>query len=233
MKTCLTFHGLGIPGAGIADAEGPYWLGVEKFERVLDALVERRLDRAELTFDDGNASDVDVALPALTARGLKATFFVITERIGKAGYLSPGDIRLLTGAGMTVGTHGARHIRWTDMADSVLDDELRRSRRQLKEITGSVPERASVPFGAYDGRVLAALRRHGLKRVYTSDPGPPVPGAWLVARRTVRGDMAVDDIVSMAASTSLPQVARTAWRQWRRARGFNPPQAADLLKAAP
>lgn len=41
----------------------------------------------ELTFDDGNASDLTIAAPALQARGLAASFFVCASRIGQAGDL--------------------------------------------------------------------------------------------------------------------------------------------------
>ena len=64
----------------------------------------------EITFDDGNASDVEVALPALRERGLAATFFVCAGRIGEPGYLDADQLRELADAGMSVGSHGWDHV---------------------------------------------------------------------------------------------------------------------------
>ena len=60
----LTFHGVGEPEAARSPSEAQVWLSVEQFESILDA---RRCPRhVRISFDDGNVSDVELALPALT-----------------------------------------------------------------------------------------------------------------------------------------------------------------------
>lgn len=53
-----------------------------------------------LAFDDGNASDIEQALPALAERAMTARFFPLVGRIRAPGYLSGEDISKLSAARM-------------------------------------------------------------------------------------------------------------------------------------
>src|SRR3954471_13664576 len=101
----LTVHGIGDPPRDrtLDPGEDRTWVTVEQFEQVLDAVVGR--PDVRLTFDDGNASDVEIALPRLLERGLSAEFFVLTGLLGEPGRLAVDDARLLREAGMRVGSH--------------------------------------------------------------------------------------------------------------------------------
>jgi peptidoglycan/xylan/chitin deacetylase (PgdA/CDA1 family) len=180
----LTFHGLGSPPESISESEASVWVDAEDFEGTLDRVVGN--GNVRLTFDDGNRSDVDVALPALLERGLTATFFVVALRIGESGYLDQEAIRDLARAGMRIGSHGFAHRDWRALNDDALMDELTVSRRRLEVVAGDSVSRAACPFGSYDRRVLAMLRRTGYERVYTSDGGWTKEGSWLQSRNTLR-----------------------------------------------
>jgi peptidoglycan/xylan/chitin deacetylase (PgdA/CDA1 family) len=71
--TNLTVHGIGETTRALEQGEDATWITVEQFERVADAVAGR--SDVRITFDDGNASDVEIALPRLVERGLKAEFF--------------------------------------------------------------------------------------------------------------------------------------------------------------
>jgi peptidoglycan/xylan/chitin deacetylase (PgdA/CDA1 family) len=178
----LTFHGLGEPPAGIAEAERRVWVPVAWLEAILDALPRRGV---ELAFDDGNASDMRHALPALAERGRRARFFVLASRIGAEGYLSAHDVARLHAAGMDIGSHGLRHRDWRKLSDRELHDELVVSRRALGELVEDDVAEAACPFGSYDRRVLRALRAAGYRRVYNSDGGRGSARSWLAPRTTV------------------------------------------------
>jgi peptidoglycan/xylan/chitin deacetylase (PgdA/CDA1 family) len=180
----LTFHGIGAPPHAVDPAEASVWIDEDRFHRTLDA-VRGRSD-VHLTFDDGNRSDVEVALPALLERGLTGTFFVLAGRLDDAGYLSREDVRRLVEAGMTIGSHGMHHRDWRLLSAAALDDELGVARRQLQNVTDRPVDVASIPFGAYDRRVLARLRHErGFARIYTSDGGVARAGAWLQPRTSL------------------------------------------------
>jgi len=182
----LCFHGIGVPGRALEPDEERFWIGKDAFEEMLDVIAGSACVR--ITFDDGNASDAQIALPALLRRGLGASFFVIAARCDEPGSLSRVDVRELARSKMTVGCHGMRHRPWRSLDEGGLREELVNARRLIVDASGRPVREASCPFGAYDRRVLGALRRHGFSRVYTVDGGPARPDAWLQSRYTVQSD---------------------------------------------
>ena len=110
---------------------------------MLDAVGGR--DDIRITFDDGNASDVVHALPALRERGLTATFFVVAGRLGIPGFLDEAGVRELAAAGMTIGCHGMRHRPWRTLDEPSLDEELVGARTMLEAIVDTAGDRGRVP----------------------------------------------------------------------------------------
>jgi len=180
----LCFHGVGQPQRELEPDEERYWIEPDAFEGMLDVIAAAG-PAARITFDDGNASDVEVALPALRRRDLSASFFVVAGRCESPGSLSRADVAELARSGMTIGSHGLRHRPWRGLGESELEEELVEAPRVLAEAAGAPVREASCPFGAYDRRVLAALRSRGFARVYTVDEGPADPDAWLQSRYTI------------------------------------------------
>ncbi|MGE0596391.1 MAG: polysaccharide deacetylase family protein [Hyphomonadaceae bacterium] len=213
----LNFHGLGAPHAGVDDGERPYWLSAARFEAILAAAAARG-GEIGITFDDGNLSDLSTAAPALRRLGLTADFFIPVDRIGSAHYLSADDIRALHDAGMGVGSHGCAHVRWSELDDATLEDEVSRPLAVLSDIVGAKVDTVGVPFGAYDSRVLRVLRRHNVRRIFTSDGGPCLPGAWIVPRNSMRSDTPEPALQAMLSGSKHPArfYARAAKRVTRR-----------------
>src|SRR5688500_12764172 len=94
----LTFHGIGDPPDDARPEEREMWVPPDAFRAALDEARDR--EDVHITFDDGYASDVEIALPALADRGLKATFFPVAGRIGQPGFVDEDAIRALAEAGM-------------------------------------------------------------------------------------------------------------------------------------
>ncbi|WP_129784290.1 polysaccharide deacetylase family protein [Promicromonospora panici] len=188
----LCFHGIGTAPYGVPAEEAAYWIDADTFHRVLDLVGER--SDVQLSFDDGNASDVEVALPELTARGRTADFFVIAGRLGNPGSLSADDVRGLHGAGMSVGSHGMHHRVWRRLSPAEQYEELVVARRRLEEVLGQPVRMAACPLGRYDRATLTALRRLRYDLVYTSDRALARPGTWRQARFSVRAHDTADDV---------------------------------------
>jgi len=181
----LSFHGVGTPAGPPREAgEHDYWVGRDAFLSLLDELQGR--DDVRLSFDDGNASDVEFALPALVERGMAADFFVVAGRLGTPGNLDGDGVRALRDAGMRVGTHGMDHRSWRGLDDGQLAAELVEAREAIAEATGSAVDAAALPLGQYDRSVLAALRRLDYRVVYSSDARRARAGAWFQPRYSVR-----------------------------------------------
>jgi peptidoglycan/xylan/chitin deacetylase (PgdA/CDA1 family) len=212
----LTFHGVGQRARTVGAGEEEVWLTLPRFLAVLDAVAGRQ--DVAISFDDGNASDLEYALPALAARGLHATFFIVADRLGRPGFVSSDDVHRLRAAGMTIGCHGMRHRPWRGLDGAALREELVDARSVLEELVEEPVTHASCPFGAYDRRVLSALRRCGYERVYTSDGGSADLGAWLQPRNSIRwweGANLVELITEHDRRASLGRRATLVAKRWR------------------
>lgn len=183
VRHVLNFHGIGPIRKALDPGEERVWLEQARFESLLDVIEPD--DPIALTFDDGNASDLTIALPQLLKRNLKAEFFISTGKIGIDGYLDEAQIREIARAGMEIGSHGISHRAWRDFDESGLKTELEGSRAALEEILGSPVVRAACPLGSYDRRVLRGLEQAGYRRVYTSDGGPSRSDQWLQPRTSL------------------------------------------------
>lgn len=181
----LCFHGIGTIAQEREPGESRYWVTEDRFLRILDEVGER--PNVRLSFDDGNRSDIDVALPALRDRALHASFFAIAGRLADTASLSPSDLHELRGAGMAIGSHGWTHRPWRGLDEAEARRELVDARAAIAEASGGVVEDAALPLGRYDRRLLGRLARVGYRTVYTSDRFPARRGAWLQARYSVTG----------------------------------------------
>jgi peptidoglycan/xylan/chitin deacetylase (PgdA/CDA1 family) len=183
----LTVHGIGPAPRPLDPDEDGTWVGTDQFERVLDAVAGR--GDVVITFDDGNASDVEIALPRLVERNLTAEFFLPAGLLCQPGRLDHEGVRELLRAGMSIGSHGWAHINWRGLDDRQAKREMVEAHQVLDELTGHRVSRVAVPFGAYDRHVLRRLRQARVTRVYTSDGGRARPGSWLQPRNSLRRDL--------------------------------------------
>lgn len=193
----LNLHGVGKVPSHVPAEERPYWITPDQLRRILDLVSSG--SQIWLTFDDGNISDLEIAVPELIARGLRAGFFVCAGRIGTPGYLGQQDLREITAAGMSVGSHGWSHRPWRRLSTAERRDEFERARRKLEEVLSRPVHAAACPFGAYDRQSIAGLRSAGFRVVYTSDGGPAITGTFLQARWTLRADTPVNEITQRLA----------------------------------
>lgn len=197
-ETIINFHGIGQPHAWVDDAERLYWIDEDMFRDVLDMIVARRgKQHIAITFDDGNESDALKACPALVERDLTARFFVLSGRIGRAGYLSMEQLRSLAARAMTVGLHGADHVDWRKAGAEELHQETVTAREIIADAVGLPVDEVAIPFGAYDARVIRHLRRAGFRRIHTSDGGRSRIGSVFASRTSIRRDMQLSDVAGI------------------------------------
>ncbi len=182
----ITFHGVGVPPHPVDDGEARVWVSADQFRMHLDHA--RDMEDLTITFDDGNRSDLEIALPELTKRNLKATFFVVADRIGKPGYLSAEDIVALRDADMGIGSHGMYHRPWRRLTSDDFDVEIGEAKKKIEGVLGRSVSEAACPFGSYGRRSLSRLKEEGFSVVYTSDMGAAQESEWLQARTTIASD---------------------------------------------
>ena len=203
----ICFHGIGTPRRPLEPGEERYWITADAFHTILDAITETPGIR--ISFDDGNASDLEIGLKALLERQLVGSFFVIAGRLGSRGSLDADGLRELGRHGMTIGTHGMDHRPWRDLAPSVKERELVEARQRIAEASGSPIDEAALPMGSYDRRLLSDLERLGYAAVHTSDRRPGRDGEWLQPRFSILAEDTVESVERVALV--VPSPTRRAW----------------------
>lgn len=215
-RLIINFHGIGEPSEEVPTDERPYWCPSANWPAFADAMADvaqHASVRLEITFDDGNLSDVHEGLPLLLERGLMATFHVCAGRLGRPGYLAESDLVELRRLGMAIGSHGWDHVDLRRLGRAALDHEARDSQARLSDASGGPVTEFAVPFGSYDRRVLSSLR--GYRTVYTSDRVKAQPASWLTPRMSYVRGWRPSDLVRFATERQTLGV-----RMRQRAIGF-------------
>jgi peptidoglycan/xylan/chitin deacetylase (PgdA/CDA1 family) len=147
------------------------WLAAEGFRTVsLHEVAESRTGRAVLpkraivlTFDDGTADALNVVLPSLHRRGMRATFFIITGRVGESGFLTWEGVRALAAAGMEIGSHTRTHPRLPKIPKEAAEEELKVSKSRLEAEIGQTVEALAYPHNSVRSRTEALVAAAGYR----------------------------------------------------------------------
>lgn len=122
--------------------------------------------RAALTIDDGpHPASTPTILDTLGRRGLRATFFVLADRVRR----HPDLFAAILAAGHEVGLHGLTHdARLTFLPPAAGAENLRQGVRALED-AGAPPIRwFRPPFGVTSPRLHDAVRLAGLEIAWCS-----------------------------------------------------------------
>ena len=108
-----------------------------------------------LQFDDG-AADQAVVRSMLAARGMKATFYVNSGRIGQSGYLTHAQLTDLQADGNEIGGHTVGHA---DLPTLDVEEQKRQvcNDRVALADKGFRVESFAYPYGSYNSAVKAVV----------------------------------------------------------------------------
>lgn len=116
-----------------------------------------------ITLDDGWATQYTAARPALNARGIRSTYYLVTDALsqGWGGYMSVAQVQTLGAEGNELASHTRTHPDLTTLTSPQLTAELQGSQAWLVGTLGlaSVPDFA-MPYGAYNASVLTGIRQY-------------------------------------------------------------------------
>ena len=224
----LMYHGLhsGPEDSGIYDpvysveprdfAAQLDWLADNGYgtARLRDLDPERRdsARRAIITFDDGDISNLRVALPALMKRGMVAEFFVTADFVGQPGRLAPQDLRTLADAGMSVQAHGKSHRYLDELSLPDVEHELSDSKYRLEAFLDEPVTALALPGGRGGERERALALGMGYLDVLGSVPGRNrrwTRGHYLQRLSVTRG-LALGDFAGIVSGRGVLPVAMQA-----------------------
>jgi peptidoglycan/xylan/chitin deacetylase (PgdA/CDA1 family) len=205
----LSYHSIGAPPHGVWEpwfhvpetllAEHLQVLTAGGWEVIDLAMALRGLSQPELlparsallTFDDGYRSVLERAAPVLAERGCPGVAFVPIISIGRTKPfdedtgepLEPicdwDELRELEAHGISVQSHGVRHVAFSELEPREIVDELVVSKRVLEERLDKTVDAFAFPYG--DGgrstaQVTGALQRSGYAVAFLYGGGPVTPG---------------------------------------------------------
>ncbi len=126
-----------------------------------------------LTFDDGGEDNYKVAFPMLKKFGFTATFFVITGPAdrGKEGQMTWDQLREMAAAGMSVQSHTVSHPDLRGVSRARLETEMVESRQAIAVAIGEPSYVLCYPAGAYNTKVIEAVRAAGYVMAVATDKG--------------------------------------------------------------
>jgi len=195
----LMYHYISIPPADADDYRRNLSLDPEIFDQHLDFLQEQgyttiylqdlisylQTGQPELpekpiilTFDDGYRDNYDNAFPALRDRGMKGTFFIITDFADFAAtnpdyarYATWDMLREMDEAGMEIGSHSRDHPDLKGKDDDFLVWQALGSSQTIEANLGKKPRVLAYPFGSYDENVIRVFHSAGFWGAVTTQPG--------------------------------------------------------------
>jgi len=167
------------PGDGVVDGLS---VSPEKFEEQLNDLYDagyrfENLDyvykktknesveddkKIILTFDDGYIDFYTSAFPIIKRNNIKATVFIIVNRVGQPGYMNWGHLKELDKTGLvTIGSHTLNHIALASASEEKIKEEVLKSKEILESELGHKVEYFCYPYGSYNLTVARQVESVG------------------------------------------------------------------------
>lgn len=184
----LEYHGLALPaGAKARPYKNRFWILGAQFQDQLQQIRRQGLrvkllselwqeagavkvkgSSVVLTFDDGRASDYEVAYPLLVEAHMQAEFFLNTSNVGKPGFLTWPQVSEMQRAGMSFQSHGHEHVDLSRLPASDLREQLAKSKQMLEDRLNCSVDFLAAPYGLVNSEVIAQARSLGYQAVCTS-----------------------------------------------------------------
>jgi peptidoglycan/xylan/chitin deacetylase (PgdA/CDA1 family) len=196
---CLLYHQLQPAGRAAVEVDPVYVCYADRFAEqmdylkragyttlTVDDLMAARRDPKRLpekpvliTFDDGFASNYELAFPVLRRNGQRATIFMTPDRNSHNFRafahldrpLVDAELAELSAGGVDIQSHGLTHRFLTELGDVELRRELEDSQAVLEKLTGRPVRYLAIPGGDYDRRVRRAARKAGYEAVFCMRKG--------------------------------------------------------------
>ncbi|MBF0406779.1 MAG: polysaccharide deacetylase family protein [Candidatus Riflebacteria bacterium] len=155
---------------------------VDKFENsgyrhISPDLVEKWLSGEDrkgrfifITFDDGLKSSYHAMKMLYSEKQIFSGIFLITDFIGKPGYVSTEDILELNSSGFHIFLHGKSHDSPQKLEKMKLVSDLKYASKFLSELAStSFRSWYAYPYGEYNEASVDAVKLSGLRYAFTID----------------------------------------------------------------
>lgn|SRR3990167_340407 len=125
-----------------------------------------------LTFDDGYADFYTDVYPLLQKYNAKATVYVITNFIGRKGFLTSAQIQELAKSPLVeIGSHTLNHMYLKGGRRDIVKTEITESKKILENLTNTTINTFAYPYGAFDIQALTEVQEASYSAAVSVIPG--------------------------------------------------------------
>lgn len=151
-----------------------------------------------LNFDDGYWNAYNNALPILENASYKATWYIITNRLGCgfAAYFCTPQVVNLYNLGHEIGNHTKTHADLTQITPAQAMEEIQGAKQALMDIGVGPITTFAYPFGAYNDSVKQMVIDSGHIAARTTNNGfnTPTTDPHLLMRKRIINTTTVDEV---------------------------------------
>ena len=122
-----------------------------------------------ITFDDGYVDNYEFAFPILKEFNLKATFFVISKKMGSENFASWAELREMKQNGMDIESHTHTHVPLELLSEKDVIRELSKSKDTIEQNIGEPVSWLSFPHGSYTRKITDLTLNTGYQACGTSN----------------------------------------------------------------
>ena len=152
-------------------SEGYETITLQDYMRARKGAIKLPKKPIVLTFDDGYDDNYTNLLPILEEKGMKGTVYMVTNDIGRPGYLTWDQLREMQNRGIELGSHTANHQPLTELSDQMRQDELKLSKLLMEWNGLKTIFTFSYPNGAYDDKLPGLLKDNEYLTAVTGEAG--------------------------------------------------------------
>lgn len=143
-----------------------------------------------LTFDDSRVEHYTIAAAEMKRYGFKGVFFIMTVSLDRPNYMTKAQVKELSEAGHTIGSHTWDHHNVKKYVDQDWVTQIEKPSKTLETITGKPVKYFAYPFGLWNREAIPHLKQRNMLAAFQlsekRDPDDPlhtirriiVPGSW-------------------------------------------------------
>lgn len=146
------------------------------FSELVNSIIEKKplpKKSVVITFDDGFEDNYINAFPVLKQYHFPAIIFVVTDIVGKSGFLTWEQIKEMEKSDISFGSHTRLHTYLPSLDKAEQRNQIRGSKEILEQQLGHPIEYFAYPSGGFNDSILSVLKETGYKAACTTNRGYP------------------------------------------------------------